>query len=92
MEGFRIRMEYFAPRIRKVALLSSLDFISDGESGFTMVAHWGSKTDKGTYSKHFSRELVLGASLMSARPTPVKRTCDFRDDFVREVLVIRGLR
>ena len=91
MQGFLLRMKYFSPRIKKVALLSELEFLTKENGDLTIVARWD-KPEPGEYKKKYTREFVLGRTLMSPRPQPFKKTCDFRDDLIKEIMFQRGLR
>lgn len=89
MLAFRKRLEYFAPRIKKVAYLTELEFVPIKGGEFNVIAHWKTKEDEGKYLKRFTRALVFGPTILSAHPKPVKRVCNYRDDLIREILNLR---
>ena len=78
-----MRLAHWEPRIKKTTYINELEFKTSGEGGeFTVIARW----DGGEHSIEFTRQKVLGRSLTSPQPYPVKRACIFRDDIIREVL------
>ena len=89
MLAFRKRLEYFTPRIKRVAYLTELEFVPTKGGEFTVIARWKTQEGTGEHQKHFTREFVFGAMLMSAHPRPVKKVCRYRDDIIREILNLR---
>lgn len=87
-----MRLEYFKPRIIQVALLTELEFETEQEGEFTVVARWKSNVDEGEYRTQFTRERVLGRFLTDTCQRLAKSDCRFRDDIIREVMTHRGLR
>ncbi len=91
LQVMRRALERWAPHIERMTF-STLEF-SSGPDGFRITARWA-KTRTAPAGEHvmtFSRARVLGATANEAplRQRPVKKTCHFRDDVIREVLEAR---
>ena len=91
MQGLKRRLEFWKPRMIQTAMLNELEFemVPDG---INITARWKTKVDEGEHKVHISREKVLGRTLTSPVPRPIKKACDFRDDVVREIVQHRTKR
>jgi hypothetical protein len=92
LQVMRRALERWSPHMEKMTH-SMLEFASAGD-GFTVTARWDASRagPAGAHVITFTRARVLGPTTHEPplRQRPVKKTCHFRDDIIREVLGARS--
>jgi hypothetical protein len=87
MQAFLRELSRFFPKICKVTYSQSITPVWN-EEGFVLNVKW----DSGEHDVHFSKRRVLGSTVASARPRPIKPACNFKDDVMREILRVKKSR
>ena len=91
MQGFQRDLRNRAERIKRGAYLTSVEFSPVSVSQFDVTAHWLDKDGtKRSYTKHYAPEVVLASQGVRGF-TLKKKSCRFVDEFIRDVLAIRGV-